>query len=223
MRGRRGGVTIAAGATPGGKVHRVVTRHCGRVVALDHGMVGRTRRAAGEGVGVTVVGGPACRYTAATDMAHRLGAGVGVVRVRVSRGDGLVGGCRGHGTCSGDRLAVHCLVAGLGIGVRNRLDLGRVLRDGLVLLLVRVLLLMLMLMLLVLVLVLVLHLVLWNRLHRHRRTRVHVESYRSGSVVDRGWVGQLGEGARDEGRRRLIYNQPKFIVKLNMQRSSKYH
>ena len=41
MRGRRGGVTaIAAGATPGGKVHRVVARH-GRVVALDDGMVGR--------------------------------------------------------------------------------------------------------------------------------------------------------------------------------------
>lgn len=125
-------------------------------------------------MGVTVVGGPACRYTTAAKMTHGLGAGVGVVRVRVSRGDGLVGGCRRHGTRVGDRLAVHCLVANLGVGVRNRLglDLGRVLRDGLMLVLVRVLMLV---RVLVLVLMLMLHLVLWNGLHRHRRTHVHVE------------------------------------------------
>ena len=157
---------IAAGATPRGKVHRVLTTH-GRVMALDHGVVGRARRAAGEGVGVTVVGGPACWYTAATHLAHRLGAGVGVVRVRVGGGDGLVGGSRGHGTCRGDRLAVHCLVADLGVGVRNGLglDLGWVLWDGLVLVL----------MLMLVVLVLVLHLVLRDGLHRHRRSHVHVE------------------------------------------------
>ena len=41
MRRRRGGVTaITTGATPRGKVHRVVARH-GRIVALDDGMVGR--------------------------------------------------------------------------------------------------------------------------------------------------------------------------------------
>ena len=172
MRRRRGGVTaITAGATPRGKVHRVVSRH-GRIVALDDGMVGRARRAAGEGVGVTVVGGPACRYTTATKMAHGLGAGVGMVRVRVGRGDRLVGGCRRHRTRVGDRLAVHCLVADLGVGVRNRLglDLGWVLWDGLMLVLVRVL-----VRVLVLMLVLMLHLVLWNGLHRHRRTHIHVE------------------------------------------------
>jgi hypothetical protein len=91
-------------------------------VALDHGVVGRARGAAGEGVGVTVVGGPACGYAAA-DMADRLGAGVGVVGVGVGGGDGLVGGCRGHGTCGGNRLAVHCLVADLGIGVGDGLGL----------------------------------------------------------------------------------------------------
>ena len=158
-------------------------------------------------MGVTVMSGPACRYAAATDMAHRLGARVGVVRVRVCRGDGLVGGCRGHGTCGGDRLAVHCLVADLGIGVRNRLglDLGRVLLDGLMLVLVRVLVLVLVLvlMLLVLMLMLMLHLVLWNGLHRHRRTHVHVEGYRSGSMVDRGVGRKTGGAARGEGRRRL--------------------
>ena len=50
---------IAAGATPGGVVDRVLARHGGRVVALDHGVVGRARRAAREGVSVTVVGGSA--------------------------------------------------------------------------------------------------------------------------------------------------------------------
>ena len=123
-------------------------------------------------MGVTVVGGPACRYATTAEMAHGLGAGVGVVRVRVSRGDGLVGGCRRHGTRVGDRLAVHCLVADLGVGIRNRLglDLRGVLWNGLMLVLVRVLVLVL-----VLMLVLMLHLVLWNGLHRHRRTHVHVE------------------------------------------------
>jgi len=101
-----------------------------------------------------------------------------MVRVRVG-GDGLVGGRRGHGTCGGDRLAVHCLVADLCVGVRNGLglDLGRVL--GLVLLVL----------MLVLMLVLVLHLVLGNGLHRHRRTHVHVERWRGG-VSRRSGVGR---------------------------------
>jgi hypothetical protein len=180
MRGRRGGVTaIAAGATPRGKMHGVLAGHVGREMALDHGVVGRARRTAGEGVGVgmAVMGGPACWYATANDMADGLGAGVGVVRVRVGGGDGLVGGCRGHGTCRGDWLAVHCLVADLGVGVRNGLglDLGWVLWDRLVLVLM---------LMRVLMLVLVLHLVLGNGWHRHRRAHVHVESWRSGSVVN---------------------------------------
>ena len=122
-------------------------------------------------MGVTVVGRPACWYAPASHMARGLGARMGVVRVRVGGGDGLVGGRRGHGTCRGDRLAVHCLVADLSVGVRNGLglDLVWVLLDRLMLMLV-----------LVLVLRHVLHLVLGNGLHRHRRTHVHVEGWRSG-------------------------------------------
>jgi len=56
-------------------------------VALDDGVVGRARRAARELVGMTEVDEPA-----------RMAAGLNVV-VRV-------GGRRGYGTCSGDRLAV---------------------------------------------------------------------------------------------------------------------
>lgn len=155
---------IAAGATPRGKVHGVPARQARRVVALHHRVMGRARGAAGEGVSVTVVRRSARGYAAAADMAHRLCARVGVVRVRVGGGDGLVGGCRGHRTRGGNGLAIHCLVAGVGIWDGLGLDLSRVLGDWLVLVLM-----------LMLVLVLMLHLVLRNGLHRHRRTHVHVE------------------------------------------------
>ena len=122
-------------------------------------------------MGVTVVRRPARGYAAA-DMAHGLCAGVGVVRVRVGGGDGLVGGCRGHRTRVRNGLAIHCLVADLGVGIGDGLGLdlsGVLLGNGLVLVLVLVVL------VLVLMLVLMLHLVLRNGLHRHRRTHAHVE------------------------------------------------
>ena len=152
---------ITAGTAPRG-----IVGQAGRVVALDHGVVGRSRGAAGEGVGVTVVGGPACGYAAA-DVADGLCAGVGVVGVGVGGGDGFIRGWRGHGTCGWDGLAIHRLVADLGLGVGDGLGLDLV-RDGLVLVLVLVLVLMM----------LVLHLVLLgNGLHRHRRTHAHVEGW----------------------------------------------
>ena len=119
---------------------------------------------------MTVVRRPAGGYAAA-DMTHRLCAGVGVVGVRMGGGDGLVGGLRGHRARGGNGLAIHCLVADLGIGIRDGLglDLGGMLGDGLVLVLVLVW---------VWVLVLVLHLVLRDGLHRHRRTHAHVEGWR---------------------------------------------
>jgi hypothetical protein len=79
MRRHRGRETaIAAGAAAGGVVHGVLARHTGGVVALDQRVVGGARGAAGEGVSMAIVGGPASGYAAA-HVGHGLGAGVGVV------------------------------------------------------------------------------------------------------------------------------------------------
>ena len=110
-------------------------------------------------------------------------------------GDGLVRGCRGHGACGGDGLAIHCLVAG--IGVCNGLWLGGVLLDGLVL-----------------VLMLVLHLVLGNGLHRHRRTHVHVEGWQSGGSVGWWWIGRGQQKSGD--RTRLFGSKIKYQVKISL-------